>query len=163
LQVAEDASTEDIKAAYRRLALEHHPDRVDDPQATERMQRINEAYATLVDPAKREQYDLERAIQFNEALEAFDGDPVEEEGPHRTQEIIVREVHFEKQQTWARSQLKIIFRIFLLTSALFLWAIVSGQVNFAALILLVVISLQIIVSVMMRIRNLSAPGSADHK
>lgn len=161
LQVGEDASTDEIKAAYRRLALEHHPDRAGDPQATERMQQINEAYAVLSDPIKRKEYDQERANEFQKALAAFDGDRPEEKDADPTQEIVVSQVRVEKWKVWARSQLKVIFRISLLTATLFLWALITGQVNFAALALLVVISLQIILSVMMRMRNLYTSGEAD--
>ena len=160
LQIASNASTEDVKAAYRRLALEHHPDRVDDPLATEQMQRINEAYGVLIDPLKREEYDLERASQFRSA-------PIEgqfwSEDPDQTQEIQVRKDQVENQQSWVRSQLKIFFRIFLITAALFLWTLVTGQINIAVLILLLVISLQVIVSIVMRIRNLSVPGAAKNE
>ncbi len=55
------AAEEDIKRAYRRLALEWHPDRnPGNPNATERFQEISEAYAVLIDPVKRRQYDLSR-------------------------------------------------------------------------------------------------------
>lgn len=58
LKVPEDADTEQIKAAYRQLALQYHPDKnVDNPQAAEKMQQINEAYAVLSDPQKRDPYD----------------------------------------------------------------------------------------------------------
>jgi curved DNA-binding protein CbpA len=161
LQIAEDASTEEVKAAYRRLALDNHPDRVDDPQATERMQRINAAYSTLIDPSKRVDFDLERAARFREALAAFEGEPQEGEDLKSTQEIKVSKEQIEKQRTWASNQLKVIFRIFLLTFAMFAWALITGQVNFAVLTLLLVISLQIIVSITMRVRNISAPGGAN--
>ncbi len=47
-----------IKEAYRRLALEHHPDRNrGNPAAADKMKRINEAYAVLSNPAKRRKYD----------------------------------------------------------------------------------------------------------
>jgi curved DNA-binding protein CbpA len=162
LQIASDASTEDIKTSYRRLALEHHPDRANDPQATERMQRINEAYSILVDPLKREQYDLERASQFQEALAKFDEKQEDVEDIDRTQEIKVSKEQIEKRRSWARNQLKVIFRILLFTTALFLWALVTGQVNFAVLTLIVVISLQVVFSVVVRIRNLSFPGRANN-
>ena len=58
LGVAEDASTHQIKEAFRKLALRYHPDRNQgNPEAQSKMQQINEAYAVLSDPEKRRQYD----------------------------------------------------------------------------------------------------------
>jgi len=58
LEVPRDASQEDIKKAYRRLAKQYHPDvNKDDPQANEKFKEINEAYEVLMDPQKRAQYD----------------------------------------------------------------------------------------------------------
>jgi molecular chaperone DnaJ len=58
LGVPRDASQEDIKRAYRRLAKQYHPDvNKDDPQANEKFKEINEAYEVLSDPQKRAQYD----------------------------------------------------------------------------------------------------------
>lgn len=52
------ASPQEIREAYRKLAFQYHPDRnKDDPQSTEKMKAINEAYATLSDPAKKADYD----------------------------------------------------------------------------------------------------------
>lgn len=63
LGVREDVSSEEIKKAYRRLALETHPDRnPGDAQAEERFKRINEAYGVLSDPQKRAQYDEYRRL-----------------------------------------------------------------------------------------------------
>lgn len=55
LGVAKTASPDEIKTAYRKLAKEHHPDRTggDDSQ----FKKINEAYDTLKDTARRQQYD----------------------------------------------------------------------------------------------------------
>ncbi|PZC50927.1 MAG: molecular chaperone DnaJ [Chloroflexi bacterium] len=57
LDVLKSASDEDIKKAFRRLALEHHPDRNSDPQAGERFKEINEAYQVLISKEKRSAYD----------------------------------------------------------------------------------------------------------
>ncbi|KAF5375455.1 hypothetical protein D9757_009968 [Collybiopsis confluens] len=57
LGVPVTASTEDIKKAYRRLAIKHHPDKnPDDPQAEERFKAIAIAYQTLSDPDLRAKY-----------------------------------------------------------------------------------------------------------
>ncbi|RMG98425.1 MAG: J domain-containing protein [Deltaproteobacteria bacterium] len=61
LGVDRRASSAEIKRAYRRLAVELHPDRhPDDPEAEARFRRINVAYHTLVDPQRRARYDAER-------------------------------------------------------------------------------------------------------
>ena len=59
LGVERNASTDDIKKAYRRLALKYHPDRnpSDKKNAEEKFKKISEAYAVLSDPEKRKQYD----------------------------------------------------------------------------------------------------------
>ncbi len=57
LGVIKSASDEDIKKAFRRLALEYHPDRNSDPDAGERFKEINEAYQVLISKEKRSVYD----------------------------------------------------------------------------------------------------------
>jgi len=57
LGVSEDASFEEIRAAFREKAREFHPDRNPDPDAVERMQEINEAYEVLRDQEERVAYD----------------------------------------------------------------------------------------------------------
>lgn len=57
LGVQKDATGEQIKGAYRKLALQYHPDRNKSPGAEERFKEISEAYAVLSDDAKRAQYD----------------------------------------------------------------------------------------------------------
>jgi len=58
LGVAPDATEDQIRKAYRRLALQHHPDRnPGDPGAEERFKEIAEAYGVLVDPAKCREYE----------------------------------------------------------------------------------------------------------
>lgn len=59
LGVSRDASQEDIKKAFRRLARESHPDaNPDDPTAEARFRSIAEAYEVLSDPSKRRRYDM---------------------------------------------------------------------------------------------------------
>ena len=58
LGVAHDASADDIKKAYRRLARELHPDVNPDPEIQERFKEITAAYEILSDPEKRQRYDL---------------------------------------------------------------------------------------------------------
>ncbi|MBC7981896.1 DnaJ domain-containing protein [Candidatus Parcubacteria bacterium] len=55
LGVDKNASSEEIKKAFRKLALEHHPDK--NGGKDDRFKEINEAYSTLSDKSKREQYD----------------------------------------------------------------------------------------------------------
>ncbi len=58
LGVSRNASSEDIKKAYRKLARENHPDRnPGDQKAEERFKEIQQAYDALSDPEKRKQYD----------------------------------------------------------------------------------------------------------
>jgi len=58
LGVAETATTDEIKKAFRRLAKQHHPDRnPNNPQSAERFKEINEAHDVLSDVEKRKKYD----------------------------------------------------------------------------------------------------------
>jgi curved DNA-binding protein len=58
LGVEKNATQQQIKEAYRKLAFRYHPDRnKNDRLATEKMKQINEAYSVLSDPQKRKQYD----------------------------------------------------------------------------------------------------------
>ena len=57
LGVPRNATPEDIKAAFRKLARQYHPDVSQEPNAEERFKGINEAYAVLSEPDKRAAYD----------------------------------------------------------------------------------------------------------
>jgi DnaJ-class molecular chaperone len=57
LNVSESSDADDIKRAYRKMAMDAHPDRGGDP---ERFKNINAAYETLSDPQRRQEYDYQR-------------------------------------------------------------------------------------------------------
>ena len=57
LGVQKNASQDEIKSQYRKLALKFHPDRNKSPEAPEHFKEISEAYAVLSDPEKRKIYD----------------------------------------------------------------------------------------------------------
>jgi molecular chaperone DnaJ len=80
LGVVRDASKDQIKDAYRKLALQYHPDRNKAPDAEERFKEISEAYAVLSDDQKRHQYDALGRADFSQQY---------------SQEDIFRNVDFE--------------------------------------------------------------------
>ena len=64
LGVGEDADEQEIKKAYRKLSLRHHPDRGGN---AEEFKKINEAYSTLGDKTKRQQYNMQRSNPYSSA------------------------------------------------------------------------------------------------
>lgn len=73
LGVGKDSTQEEIKKAYRKLALKYHPDRnKGNPRAEERFKEINEAYAVLSDEEKRRQYDMFGAEGFQQRFSQDD-------------------------------------------------------------------------------------------
>lgn len=81
LGVGKEASSRQIKEAYRKLALRYHPDRNrDNPEAMEKMQAVNEAYAVLSHPEKRRDYDAMRdrfgASAYNRFRQSYTQDDI---------------------------------------------------------------------------------------
>ncbi len=79
LDVSKDASTEQIKLAFRNLAFQYHPDRSDETGHADKMKQINEAYAVLSDPKKRREYDALYARVGSQAYDQFRGNYSEQD------------------------------------------------------------------------------------
>jgi len=73
LEVDKDASAEDIKKAFRKLAHEHHPDKGGDE---DKFKELNEAYEVLSDPDKRRDYDSPNPFSSRQGFGGFrQGEP----------------------------------------------------------------------------------------
>lgn len=73
LGVKKDASADDIKKAYRKLAMKYHPDKnPDDKNAEEKFKEISEAYAVLSDAEKRKEYDTYGSEGFSQKFSQED-------------------------------------------------------------------------------------------
>jgi len=91
LGVDRDASFDDIKKVYRKLAREYHPDINPDPGAAEKFKEITTAYEVLSDPDKRQRYDLGgdpfsqfgggANFGFGDIMDAFFGGGTSNRGP----------------------------------------------------------------------------------
>lgn len=89
LQIDKDASEEDIKLAYRKLAKKYHPDlNKTDPLAKEKFIEIKEAYDTLKDPVKRRTYD-----ELRNNPHTFDWSDLFRTADYRTFREILREIY----------------------------------------------------------------------
>ena len=92
LGVDRDASFDEIKKVYRKLAREYHPDVNPDPGASDRFKEITTAYEVLSDPDKRQRYDLGGdpfsnsgfgggGFGFGDIMDAFFGGGASQRGP----------------------------------------------------------------------------------
>jgi hypothetical protein len=89
LEINQDASDEEIKAAFRRLAIKWHPDKNPGTDTTHKMQELNEAYVVLKDKEARERYNIEyeRFKEYQRSKEKATTVSAESEKP--------KEKHFE--------------------------------------------------------------------
>ena len=154
LELDPGATQEEIRLAYKRLALAWHPDLSAHPAANRQMQRLNEAYETLSSPERRAEYDLERAAPAVEAPvepPATEAQTVESSpyaGPRAAYPAAApqpppispeRRAELSRQrQAWLQSQLKVLAFSILYTLVLFAWTLVSGQFNLLTILLLLV-------------------------
>lgn len=69
LGISRNASKEEIKKAFRKLALEFHPDKNKRPDAHEKFIAINEAYMILYDDEARQKYDMEYDLHFSQKFD----------------------------------------------------------------------------------------------
>jgi curved DNA-binding protein CbpA len=91
LGVSENATSTQIRNAYRKLVKQYHPDTNSSPQASEFIKQVNEAYGVLSDSEKRVAYDR-RHYQYSE--------PVVQEDPNETyrQEYLEKRAEKEREQ-----------------------------------------------------------------
>ena len=61
LEISPNASTDVVRAAYKAMCKKYHPDNAEDISEDGQIKKINEAYAVLIDPTAREEYDRKLA------------------------------------------------------------------------------------------------------
>ncbi len=93
LGVGNDASGEDIKKAYRKLAQKFHPDsNPGDKEAEEKFKEVSEAYATLSKPDQRKEYDQVRRVASQGGFTGFGGQPGGGFGTYGGQQVRVEDL-----------------------------------------------------------------------
>jgi len=123
LGVDRSASAEEIKGAFRKLAMQFHPDRNDAADAADRFKEIGGAYEILSDPEKRERYDRygptadfgpSRDFEdfdfggFGDIFDAFFGGRRSSRGPPRGEDLRVRqELAFEEAVFGAEKEIRV--------------------------------------------------------
>lgn len=126
LGIDKDASQEEIKKAYRHQASINHPDISNDPNASEKMKMINEAYATLKDPEKRANYDQYGDSTYNTNFNE-QNNPYSNYNPSRRQYEYTSGFIFPKSAfRFARVILFLVVASFLVNG---LWSLISSFVS----------------------------------
>ncbi len=165
LQVEAGASQDDIRSAYKRLAFLYHPDHSTQPDANERMLKLNEAFAILGSPEKRSLYDLERQTQEIRVqvtvVEPVPPEPQPRREPGRLEK--------QWEAFWAalskriillsarvRDPLKVLYYLFGAILLLFVWSMATGKINVIALVAILLAAVWLILSVIFKMKRPSA-------
>lgn len=97
LKISRNATAQEIKKAYRRLAQKYHPDRNGNSAESQRIMKIiNQAYAVLSDPESRRAYDRKLMEQEREEREAEQAK--QQQQAHERQQAYERQQEQEKRQ-----------------------------------------------------------------
>lgn len=89
LELPFDAPIEDVKKAYKRLALKYHPDKNPSAEAAEQFKRISEAYQNIIDPPQQQQH---QEVNPHDIFQHFFSQM--RHGNHGNQGHQVHQVHF---------------------------------------------------------------------
>jgi len=168
LQVDASASQDDIRSAYKRLAFLYHPDHSTEPDANERMQKLNEAFAVLGSPEKRSLYDLERQTQ-EIRVQVTAVEPVPPEPPEQAPRREPSRLQRQWEAFWSalskriiqlaarvRDPLKVLYYLFGAILILFVWSLATGKINVLALVALLLAAVWLILSVVFKMKHPSA-------
>jgi len=98
LEVPETASIDEIKKAYRRLSLAHHPDKNNNsPESATKFQKISEAYETIGDVDKKKEYDLTRNNPFIKMMGSNHGMSMDPMGQNAMDDLLSTLLGFSGQ------------------------------------------------------------------
>lgn len=146
LQVSPGDPLDQIRASYKRLALLYHPDLSPHPRANQKMQLLNEAYSVLGNPDKRQRYDQERLQQTSPVQVQQQAGIVKPERPSAADQD-------KKLVAALRIQLKVLFWLLFLVMGLFGSSLLTGQINFLAVLLLIFTAVAVVFSMIVKIKK----------
>lgn len=163
LHIDPAATDEEVRAAYKRLAMLHHPDLSSDPLATLYMQLLNEAYDVLKSPEERRRYD---------ALLGKDATPDPPSPPppptetttvdlDETQPVRVRRRDPQRERTRKQAMLnplKALMQLILMMTVWFTFSLASGKVDLFGVVVFVVLGVYIIAMLVARGKGIGERG-----